>query len=210
MFQALLALVAREKQRQSRASPGVMLVGERVMLRAPRVEDWQDWVRLRSLSAPFLQPWEPDWPKNALTRDYYMSYWRRLVRRWVQDREYAFVICSKPHENALLGGITVTDIKREATQSGTLGYWIGAPYAGRGFMKDAAAMIAEFAFRELKLHRLEATCMPENKPSIKLLRAIGMQEIGLAKRYMKINSQWQDHVLFEKVSQEAVTAPESF
>ena len=87
----------------------------------------------------------------------------------------------------------------DATHTGTLGYWIGSPYAGRGFMKEAAAMMAEFAFRELHLHRIEATCMPENEPSLKLLRGVGMQEIGLARRYMKINGEWRDHLLFEKI-----------
>ncbi|HVY13045.1 MAG TPA: GNAT family protein [Alphaproteobacteria bacterium] len=197
MFQYLLALFAGEKQRRSRALLSTRLVGENVVLRAPDVADWQDWVRLRGLSASFLQPWEPEWPKNAASRDYYMSYWRRLVRRWMQDREYAFLICTK--EGALLGGITVTDIKRESIQTGNLGYWMGAPYAGRGFMKESAALMARFAFEELKLHRLEATCMPENEASLKLLRGLGMREVGIAKRYMKIAGQWRDHVMFERV-----------
>jgi ribosomal-protein-alanine N-acetyltransferase len=199
LFETLLALFAKEKQRQCRAPLGTQLAGQRVVLRALQVEDWNDWVRLRSLSASFLQPWEPEWPRNASTRDYYMSYWRRLVRRWLQDREYAFVLCAKEPGGAILGGINITDIKREATQTGTLGYWIGSPYAGRGFMKEAAAIMVEFAFRELGLHRVEATCMPENQPSLKLLRGVGMQEIGLAKRYMKINGEWKDHLLFEMV-----------
>jgi ribosomal-protein-alanine N-acetyltransferase len=199
LFEALLALFAKERQRHCRAPLGTQLVGSRVTLRGLRVEDCNDWVRLRSLSASFLQPWEPEWPKNASTRDYYMSYWRRLVRRWMQDREYAFVLCAKEPGGAILGGINITDIKRDATQTGTLGYWIGSPYAGRGFMKEAVAMMAEFAFRELGLHRIEATCMPENTPSLKLLRGVGMQEIGLARRYMKINGEWRDHLLFEKV-----------
>jgi ribosomal-protein-alanine N-acetyltransferase len=177
---------------------GVRLSGERILLRAPDVNDWQDWVRLRGLSAHFLQPWEPEWPKNSTSRDYYMSYWRRLCRRWAQDREYAFLVCLKKN-GALLGGITVTDIRREATQAATLGYWMGAPYAGQGYMKEAAKIAIDFAFRDLQLHRLEATCMPENEPSLKLLYGIGMQQIGLAKRYMKINGKWEDHLLFETV-----------
>jgi [ribosomal protein S5]-alanine N-acetyltransferase len=199
LFQALLALFLREKQRQCRAPLETRLTGSRVTLRGPRVEDWQDWVRLRGLSASFLQPWEPEWPKNSTSRDYYMSYWRRLVRRWMQDREYAFLICGK--EGALLGGITITDIKREATQTGTLGYWIGSPYAGRGYMKEAAKLAMDFAFRDLQLHRLEATCMPENEPSLRLLHGLGLQQVGLVKRYMKINGEWRDHVLFEKVKE---------
>jgi ribosomal-protein-alanine N-acetyltransferase len=199
LFQALLALTSREKQRRTRAPLTVKLVGQRVILRAPQVEDWQDWVRLRGLSVGFLQPWEPEWPKNAVSRDYYMGYWRRLVRRWMQDREYAFLVCTK--EGALLGGVTITDIKRESVQAGTLGYWIGSPYAGRGFMKEAAALALDFALRDLQLHRVEATCMPENEPSLRLLVRLGMKEVGLVQRYMKINGQWRDHILFEKVKE---------
>lgn len=197
MFQALLTFFAKEKQRHARAPLGTKLVGKKVVLRPLRVEDWQDWIRLRGLSATFLKPWEPEWPKNSGTRDYYMSYWRRLIRRWVQDREYAFLVCAKTGGEALMGGITLTDIRREAVQSATLGYWIGAPYAGRGYMKEAVDLVSEFGFRELQLHRIEATCMPENEPSLRLLRGSGMQEIGIARRYMKINGAWRDHVLFE-------------
>jgi ribosomal-protein-alanine N-acetyltransferase len=197
LFPYLLALFAREKQRRARVPLGFRLTGEKVILRAPDVSDWQDWVRLRGLSANFLQPWEPEWPRNAHSRNYFMGYWRRLCRRWVQDREYAFLICAR-ESGALLGGITVTDIRREAVQAATLGYWMGAPYAGQGYMSEAAKLIADFAFRNLHLHRLEATCMPENEASMKLLRGLGMREIGFAKGYMKINGKWADHVLFEK------------
>lgn len=200
-LQTVMTLFARERGRRCRASYDVILEGTNIILRMPDVGDWQEWTKLRHLSASFLTPWEPLWPKDAVTQGFYMRQWRRFARRWVQDREYAFLIFRREPDNmegGLLGGITITDIKRSVYQVGTLGYWMGAPFAGKGVMREAISLILPFAFEDLGLQRLEATVMPENERSLRLLRALGFREIGLSKMNMQIEGAWRDQVLFEK------------
>jgi ribosomal-protein-alanine N-acetyltransferase len=177
------------------------LEGNHILLRMPDVSDWQAWTKLRALSAAFLIPWEPLWPQDAVTQNFYMRQWRRFARRWVQDREYAFLIFRREvngQEGGLLGGITITDIKRSVYQVGTLGYWMGAPFAGQGHMREAIELLVPFAFQQLGLQRLEATVMPENERSLRLLRGLGFREIGLSKHNMQIEGAWRDQLIFEK------------
>src|ERR1043166_3419163 len=198
LFHQLMILFASERQRTCHAPLDTVLKSRRVILRPADTRDGHAWVTLRSLSAPALTPFEPEWPRQCLTPDFYIRQWRRFTRRWIQGREYSFLIFLKKEHGgagALIGGITITDIRRSAMQAGTLGYWLGLPYRGQGLMREAAALPIEFAFRQLKLKRLEATCMPDNEPSLKLLRDSGFREIGLSHRYMQIAGVWQDHVL---------------
>jgi [ribosomal protein S5]-alanine N-acetyltransferase len=202
-FYKLMTLFAAERQRISYADYEIILEGKHIMLRTPDVTDWRAWTHLRTLSASFLKPWEPLWPHDIVSQRFYMRQWRRFARRWVQDREYAFLIFrrdSHGREGALLGGITITDIKRSSYQVGVLGYWMGAPFAGQGVMREAISILLPFAFEHLKLQRLEATVMPENDRSLALLRGLGFREIGLSKRNMQIEGVWRDQLVFEKTA----------
>ena len=87
-------------------------------------------------------------------------------------------------------------------QAGSLGYWMGLPYVRHGYMTAAVRAIIPFAFGTLRLHRLEAACLPHNEPSRRLLNRAGFQEEGLAQAYLKINGDWRDHRLFGLVSRE--------
>ena len=73
---------------------------------------------------------------------------------------------------------------------------LGEGFTGQGHMRHAVSLAADFAFGDLRLHRLEAACLPNNEPSIRVLRWNGFQEEGLARSYLKINGEWRDHVLF--------------
>ncbi|NDE90106.1 MAG: N-acetyltransferase [Alphaproteobacteria bacterium] len=195
-------MFAGERQRHCRAPYAVVLEGEQIILRMPDIGDWRAWTTLRALSASFLVSWEPLWPKDAVSQSFYMRQWRRFARRWVQDREYAFLIFRRDgegREGGLLGGITITDIRRGVYQSGTFGYWMGAPFAGQGLMREAISLLLPFAFEQLKLQRMEATTLPENERSIRLLRSLGFREIGISKQNMQIEGVWRDQVIFEKV-----------
>ena len=83
-----------------------------------------------------------------------------------------------------------------------MGYWIGEPYQRCGLMSDAVRAVVPFAFDILNLHRVEAACLPSNQRSINLLRGCGFTEEGYARRYLKINGVWQDHVLFAILSED--------
>lgn len=174
---------------------GPVLEGPRIYLRPPIQRDWQAWSELRAASRAFLAPWEPTWPADALTRG---SYRRRLRQYRAEVREGSgqsfFLFRSEDH--ALLGGITLSNLRRGVAQSASLGYWIGAPMRQQGYMTEALAAIVDYGFDRLGLHRLEAACLPENEASQSLLRNAGFQEEGYARQYLKIDGRWRDHLLF--------------
>jgi ribosomal-protein-alanine N-acetyltransferase len=181
------------------------ILGERVLLRPPRHADWRAWVEVRSASRAFLAPWEPSWPPDALTR----KAFRRRVRQQALERRdqtgYGFLIFERT-SGGLLGGITVSDVQRGVAQSCSLGYWIGAGAARRGYMTEALLLVLRFVFAELGLHRATAACLPGNRASQGLLRKVGFREEGYAREYLRIDGRWQDHVLFGMVASDLAPA----
>jgi [ribosomal protein S5]-alanine N-acetyltransferase len=171
-----------------------LMRGEGVYLRLLEMRDYEAWVELRAASRAFLTPWEPTWPGDDLT---YAAF-RRRVRRSHQEvangEAYPFLIFRD--NDVLVGGITLGQIKRGVVQSGTLGYWVGAPYARQGVMSAAVRAVIGYAFTTLRLHRIEASCLPHNEPSIRLLERAGFTREGYARAYLRINGVWQDHLLY--------------
>jgi ribosomal-protein-alanine N-acetyltransferase len=174
------------------------LIGDLVMLRAPQMSDHAEWSALRELSRDFLTPWEPIWPADDLTR----AAFRRRIRRYAEDQRsdlaYPFFIFRNT-DHVLVGGLTLANIRRGCAQAGSLGYWMGAPYARQGHMTAAVRTVLPFAFGTLRLHRVEAACIPANGASIRLLEKNGFQREGFARQYLCINGVWQDHLLFARL-----------
>ncbi|WOJ88226.1 GNAT family protein [Methylocapsa polymorpha] len=168
--------------------------GEGVYLRPPDMRDFEAWAGLRERSRAFLTPWEPTWPGDDLTRSSFRRRLRRNQQEIDSDEAYPFLVFRE--DDALLGGLTLGQIKRGVVQAATLGYWIGAPYAGRGFMSRAVRAAIGFAFSTLRLHRIEASCLPHNEASIRLLERVGFTREGYARAYLRINGAWQDHLLY--------------
>lgn len=177
------------------SEPLPLVEGEGVYLRAPQMADFPEWAALREASRAFLSPWEPTWPHDDLTR----SAFRRRLKRYAEDlrsdQAYPFFLFSK-EENVLVGGLTLANIRRGVAQAGSLGYWMGERYAGRGHMAAAVTALIPFSFGTLRLHRLEAACIPTNVASIRLLEKTGFTREGFAREYLCINGTWQDHLLY--------------
>jgi [ribosomal protein S5]-alanine N-acetyltransferase len=175
-----------------------VVAGNGVSLRAPLADDFAEWSALRGASRDFLTPWEPSWPADDLTR----SSFRRRLKRYAEDQHndlaYAFLIF-RTGDNALLGGLTLANIRRGVAQAGSIGYWIGAPFARRGYMTEAVRALIPFGFTALRLHRLEAACIPGNAASARILEKTGFQREGYAREYLCINGVWQDHLLYARV-----------
>jgi ribosomal-protein-alanine N-acetyltransferase len=169
--------------------------GEVVYLRAPRPGDWSDWAKLRAESRDFLVPWEPTWPADALTRTAYRRRLRRYAREARDDAGYAFFVFRRG-DDTLLGGITLSNIRRGISRSCAVGYWTGKHHAGQGFMGEALKAIIPFVFESLELRRLEAACLPTNEASKAVLRKTGFTQEGYAREYLRINGVWTDHLLF--------------
>jgi ribosomal-protein-alanine N-acetyltransferase len=148
------------------------LEGHGVRLRPHRASDYSEWASLRSGSRAFLQPWEPTWPSDDLSRTAY----RRRLTAYAQDIEhgvaYPFLIF-RDADGTMVGGITVSNVRRGVAQMASLGYWIGEPFVRRGHTTAAVGAVTRFCFQRLGLHRE-----------------------GLARAYLRINGVWRDHILF--------------
>ncbi|WP_417767578.1 GNAT family N-acetyltransferase [Stappia sp.] len=170
-----------------------------VHLRAPQPHDFPEWAALREESRAFLQPWEPQWAEDELTRAAYRRRLRRYAREIREDRAYPFFLF-REEDGALVGGATLSNIRRGVAQACSLGYWMGATHAGRGYMSEAVRALLSFAFGELALHRVEAACLPHNAASQRLLEKAGFSREGYARHYLRIAGKWQDHLLFARLS----------
>lgn len=173
----------------------------RLHLRSPMMGDYSAWAELRAASREHLVPWEPQWSRDELTRHAFRRRIRHYQRELKDDLGYAFFII-RDRDEALIGGLTMSNVRRGVTQSAAVGYWLGRAYVGQGYMTEAVRSAATFAFEELKLHRLEAACLPHNRASIQVLERNGFQREGLARRYLKIDGMWQDHLLFALLSED--------
>ena len=178
--------------------PVPAISGEGIVLRAPQPADYAEWAELRGASRAFLVPWEPIWPADDLTR----AAFRRRLRRYAEDQRndlaYPFFLF-RQQDNVLVGGLTLGNIRRGVAQAGTLGYWMGAAHARQGHMTAAVRALLAFAFATLRLHRVEAACIPANIPSVRLLEKTGFIREGYARQYLCINGVWQDHVLYARL-----------
>ncbi|MEO0567759.1 MAG: GNAT family protein [Pseudomonadota bacterium] len=173
----------------------VRLETERLTLRQPVLSDYRKWSNLRDDSAEFLTPWEPQWSADHLSRKGFANrvYWSQ---RTINSGSALPLFIERRDDIALIGAITLDNIRRGPAQAGTLGYWTGQPYIRQGYMREAILAVTHHAFERLDLSRLEAACLPENTPSRKLLEATGFKYEGVAQSYLQINGRWRTHVLY--------------
>jgi ribosomal-protein-alanine N-acetyltransferase len=170
------------------------LVGDGVALRHPHSSDFDAWARLRNESREHLQPWEPTWGPDELTRSAYRRRLARYAQEIREDRGYPFWVFSTAGD--LIGGCTLSNVRRGVSQTASMGYWTGVSFAGKGLMTAAVRAVLAHAFGPLNLHRVEAACLPTNDASRRVLAKAGFKEEGFAQGYLKINGKWNDHLLF--------------
>lgn len=168
---------------------------ERLTLRPPVHGDYAEWSNLRAQSREFLSPWEPSWSADHLSRKGFSNrvYW---ASRAISGGSAVPLFLVRRDDNALLGAITLDNIRRGPSQAGTLGYWVGEPYARHGYMREAISAVVHHGFEKLGLSRVEAACLPENAASRGLLEASQFKYEGVAQSYLQINGRWRTHVLY--------------
>lgn len=175
--------------------PLIQLSGQRIKLRSPRGGDYEAWSHLRRQSRAHLEPWEPAWPQDDLSR----YGFRRRLSLYARDIElgqgYPFFIF-RYSDDQLVGGINLALVRRGASQSAQLGYWLGQPYVGMGYGFAALELVKRYARERLHLHRLEAACLESNAPSRRLLEKSQFTLEGVARSYLKINGVWRDHMIY--------------
>lgn len=173
----------------------VKIETERMTLRLPTHGDWTQWAALRDESAAFLTPWEPVWAGDHLSRRAFTNrvYW--ASRAEAQGTALPLLLIRR-EDQALLGAITLDNIRRGPAQSGTLGYWIGQRFSRRGYMREAIQSVVHHAYTSLDLSRIEAACLPENAASRGVLEKCGFKYEGVAQSYLQISGRWRNHVLY--------------
>ena len=168
---------------------------ERLILRPPVHADYKPWASLRQDSASFLKPWEPEWSSDHLTRKSFVNrvYW---ANRSIAQGTAIPLFLERRTDGRILGAITLDNIRRGPAQAGTIGYWIGEPFARSGYMKEALTALVHHAFEVVDLSRLESACLPENAASRGLLEKCGYKYEGVAQSYLQIAGRWRNHVLY--------------
>lgn len=165
-------------------SDGRVNRAERVFLRPPGASDRQEFVSLMRASRSFHKPWA-----SAPTDDDRFAAYLADAQR--PDFE-AMLVCRRG-DLAILGFFNLSQIVRRSLQSAYLGYAIGKPFAGQGYMREGLELVLQRAFTELRLHRIEANIQPGNHASIALAQGGGFRREGFSPRYLKIGGRWRDH-----------------
>ncbi len=170
--------------------PHALEVGTLVYLRYPMPRDREEFIALRRASRAYLEHWEPRPPAgfDAFGDDQF-EWMLKSRRRTDQERYFIATLEGR----RLAGQISLSSITRGPLLSAYMGYWIGAAFAGRGYMTEAIGLTLRHAFDTLGLHRVEANIQPHNRPSRAVVQKNGFRLEGFSPRYLKINGKWADH-----------------
>jgi len=156
----------------------------RVFLRPPARGDRDEFTSLMRSSRSFHSPWA-----TAPTDDDRFAAYLADARR--ADFE-AMLVCRR-EDNAIVGFFNLSQIVRRGFQNAYLGYAVGKPFAGQGYMRDGLELVLRHAFANLRLHRVEANIQPTNTRSLALAQGAGFRREGFSPRYLKIGGRWRDH-----------------
>ena len=167
-----------------RVERGALEVGERTFLRRARERDAEEFVELMRASRRLHRPWSfpPTQPEE----------FRALVERASADDFELFLLCRRS-DGAILGFFNLSQIFRGPFMNAYLGYAVGEPHAGDGYMSEGIELVLKHAFGTLGLHRLEANIQPGNERSIALAKRAGFRLEGFSPRYLRIDGRWRDH-----------------
>jgi ribosomal-protein-alanine N-acetyltransferase len=164
----------------------------RLILRPLEEYDYENWVQAHSCLRPPQNEWdETNWAESELTRKKFKEILKIQKQQRSKDHFYEFGVFSKD-DGALLGTVSLMDISRGIFQNAYLGYRIFNIYWGQGYAQEACRAAIALAFKNLKLHRIEAGIAPTNKRSIKTAKALGLRKEGLSRRRLLVNKKWVD------------------
>jgi len=172
-----------------------------ITLRLLRLRDRKAWDEVRSENKNWLTPWEATRPQ--MDADLPLPSFPQMVRMGARDakdlRSLSLGIWVKDRgRERFVGQITLGGIVFGAYRGGYIGYWIDSRYANKGITTHAVMALTEYAFQELSLHRIEINMRPENGASQRVAEKAGYIYEGLRLRYLHIDGQWRDHMIFVK------------
>lgn len=161
-----------------------IISGKNVFLRFPTARDCSEITALNRASVRLH--------RNLVSPPTQRREFETFLHRCKQPDSVCFVVC-QIEDSTIIGSAVLSKIVRGPLQSAYLGYYIGAPYAHRGYMTESIQLILRYAFRDLRLHRVEANIQPENVASLALVRRAGFTREGYSRRYLKVSGRWRDH-----------------
>ena len=169
-----------------------------MILRLPKLRDYEEWAKVRREGSEFLLPWEPIRPRDHTGRKAFRNrvYWSS--RSAADGRALPLFLIDRETER-FLGAITLDNVRRGPAQMANLGYWIRPDYARQGYMSEAVDALTGYAFTAMDLSRIEAACLPENAASRGLLEQCGFKYEGVAQAYLQIAGRWRTHVLYARI-----------
>ncbi|MCS6759156.1 MAG: GNAT family N-acetyltransferase [Candidatus Devosia euplotis] len=175
----------------------ISLHGPAVQLRLPQLSDYEQWYALCRTSRDFLRPFESRWTEADLAKRVFVTRVKRACEEAEEGTDYSlFIFQSAARQQTLVGGITLSNVRRRVAQFVNLGYWMGQPFSGKGIMTEAIATCLPFVFDTLDLHWIHAAFLPGNMASRRALEKNGFVEEGFTEEYLQINGRWEGHVLF--------------
>jgi [ribosomal protein S5]-alanine N-acetyltransferase len=163
------------------------------VIRPVRPEDCEELAALYAANREFLAPFEPIRPPEFFTAEGQ----RERLQRQLDGETHPFAILD---DGAIAGTINLFGIVRESLQSGTIGYWVDHRRNGRGLATGAVGEIVAYAFGDLELHRVEAATLVDNVSSQRVLEKSGFERIGLARKFLRIDDDWRDFILFQRIA----------
>jgi [ribosomal protein S5]-alanine N-acetyltransferase len=171
--------------------------GNRVHLRPPRRTDQRSFIAYAKQSRALHRGWvqAPETPTA------FAAYVARYHPTDAAPRNVGFLVI-RNEDDAIVGVINFSEIIRGAFHNGYVGYYAFAPFAGDGYMAEGFALALDFAFRKMKLHRIEANVQPANIRSLALVERLGFMREGYSRRYVKIAGRWRDHVRFAMLAED--------
>ena len=171
--------------------------GEIGFLRRPREADRAEWCRLRRRSGRFLARWEPRRDKAIGSPKEFDSCLAANRSR----RNERYLLCRNT-DTCIVGQVSIMMIERGPFQNAILGYWIGKPFARKGWGKEMVTLAIRRAFEDLDLQRLEANILPSNKASKALVDSLGFRNEGYSIGYLEIDGKRRDHERWALLSKE--------
>jgi len=171
-----------------------------VTLREARVADAAELAAAYARNRDHLAPWDPARPASFFEPAGQLGLLTARVAAADTGEGLPLHLVERVDGvDRVVGGISLNHIVRGPVQSASVGYWVDRERTGRGLARSALAVVADLATTRLRLHRLEASALPHNAASRRVLESSGFALIGLAPSYLRIAGRWQDHVLYQRV-----------
>lgn len=177
------------------------LSGNHIYLKPLDIQDAQALLELEVNNQEFYQTFSPEREEDFLTLEYQTDLIRRSMEQREADKRYSYGIFLKT-SGQMIGNIGLSFVVRGPLQSCMAGYSLDRGHNGKGYTTEAVRLIVDYAFRELQFHRITAEASPQNIGSVRVLEKAGFHQEGLARKNVKINGKWEDHLVFAIINEE--------